>query len=187
MPSDPLLAQNPARAAQGEQPALTTPPVEEALVAEWQEAEREAVRGTVPPSAIVIGGSILGVVLVGLGIWQHEFNFYLAAIVIFLAVTTVIVQMRRQGVPLPITLTTYRLIVGKRQYAIADLAGFWLGRDGGNVEINVETKKPGMVPISFLYSTSIESEARATLGQVMPELEPRLPTATDSIARYFRL
>jgi len=170
-----------------QQPVAPITPSEETLLAEWQEATHplpELSGKTL--SLLILGGSVLAAASIGLAIWFHEFNLYFVAVVLILAVSTLIVQNRKPTASLKVTITNVRLMVGNRQYLMEDLAGFWLQSDRETVVINVEPKKASMVPITFLFAENNTEAARQTMLAIMPELESRLPNATDRINRYFR-
>ena len=168
-------------------PEVASSPGEEVSLAQWQESEH--IRPVFPfggvPGLIGISVAVI-VVLIFLGAWQHDTNFYIFAVVVLIAAATLVIQMRRESPRLQITLTTRRLVVGNKQYALSDIAGFWPQHDDGTLAINVEMKKPGILPVTFLYENDDIGEARETMDEVMPELEARIPSSMDAVSRYFR-
>jgi hypothetical protein len=167
---------------------MPTQEVEETILSQWQEPEITS-SSTVATSLPVVGGVTLFAIgiLIGLAIWQKDFTFYLAAAVALVAGLTVILQKRRPDVSLPVSLTTTRIIVGTKDYPLSDLAGFWLEESPGALVVNLEPKRSALVPITFLFDTLSEQEARQALLQVLPELEAREKTLSDTLNRYIHL
>jgi len=181
-PSNPTQADNPEN-----QDVSSTPTGEEVALAQWQESEH--IKPVFPFGGITglaTIASLIILVLIVLGVWQHDFNFYFIAGVILIASASLIIQMRRDTPRLNITLTDRRLIVGNRQYLLSDVAGFWPQHDDATLAINIEMKKPGLLPVTFLYQNDNIDEVREVLGQVLPELEPRVQSSMDRVSRYFR-
>jgi hypothetical protein len=160
----------------------------EQLVAEWTEPnEKLAELSQLPLVTVIIGAAILIGLLIGLGVWLRDFTLYMAAAASLAAAVAVISQRRRPAASRTVSLTTQNLVVGRRTYPLSDLAGFWLESVGEVTAVNVEPSKAAVLPINFLYPSAERAEARATLLEVLPELEPRHTTAGDSLSRYIRL
>lgn len=157
---------------------------QETVVAQWEQPARVGITagGTGRLWLMAVPAALI---LTGLAFWQREVNFGLAAAVVLVAVLAL--QLQNRNSSLVIAVTNLRIVVGRREYPLADLAGFWLNDEGDVVEVNLENKKPGLLPMSFLYATPSPDEARGTLGQVLPELEPRQSRLGGRFSRLFRL
>lgn len=159
----------------------------EALLAEWEEAHQaEPILPIQNKLFLTVGGLAAAALLVVMGLWQHQFSYYLGAFTALVALFALVSQGKKSTKPSRITLTSTRLIVGKTEYPLADFAGFWMEHDGGNLVINVETKKRKLIPISFFYSSDNRQEAEQLLTQVLPEIAPPEHHIADNINRYFR-
>jgi len=160
----------------------------EAVVAEWTEPTESLEQdGRLPLLIVIVGGLLIAVGLLALGLWLHDFTYYLGTAAILAAVAAITSQRRRPAAPRDIILSTQSLHVGRQSYALSELAGFWLEPVGEAMAVNVEPKKAAMLPITFLYPSPHLDETRQTLLEVLPELEPRRSTAADSLNRYIRL
>ena len=162
------------------------PQAEEELVAEWTEPEISQPVSKRRTAAIVLAGVALAAIMAGLGFWQSDFTYYLAAAASLVGAAAIALQKRRPTQPLPVSLTTQRLIVGRRGYLLTELAGFWLETEGETCVVNVEPSKPAMFPIAFRFPGT-EEDAREALSSQLHELEPRRKDLTDTINRYFRV
>jgi hypothetical protein len=149
-------------------------PQEETLIAEWEQpAHVGALSGQASLKKVwLIAGSAALV-------------FTTLAIVALLA--GIVLQTQQKTHSLPVVVTSRQIFVGKRGYLVSDLAGFWLDTNGEAVEINLETAKPGLIPMTFLYANDSDDEARATLGKILPELQPREKKLGDKVGSYFKL
>lgn len=162
------------------------PGVQETVLAQWQQPSPTGMlSGRTGLGTIWLFALVVAAGLIAIAIWQHELNFGLAGGVILLA--AVALQTQRRAAALPVSITTSRIVIGKRDYPLATLAGFWLADQGDVVEVNLETAKPGLLPMTFLYAKPSLEEARAVLGQVLPELQPREKKAGDRLNKFLRL
>jgi hypothetical protein len=158
----------------------------EAVIAQWEQPTPVGMlSGRGGLGKIWIIAVVVAALLIAAAIWQRELNLGLAGGVMLLAALALQTQRRAQA--LPVTLTTQRIIIGKRDYPISNLAGFWLADQGDVVEVNLENTKPGLLPMTFLYATPSLDEARDVLTQVLPELEPREKKLGDKVNGYFKL
>jgi hypothetical protein len=161
-------------------------PQEETLIAEWEQpAHVGALSGQASLKKVWLIAGSAALVFTTLAILLREFNFGLAAIVALLA--GIVLQTQQKTHSLPVVVTSRQIFVGKRGYLVSDLAGFWLDTNGEAVEINLETAKPGLIPMTFLYANDSDDEARATLGKILPELQPREKKLGDKVGSYFKL
>lgn len=159
----------------------------ETLLAEWDEPTREATKAPARLKLLIIVASlVVAAGLVGIAIWQHQFSFYLGAAAALVGGFALINQDRRPDVPQHIVLTTTRVIVGKSEHLLIDLAGFWMDSESGYLVINIESKKRQFLPISFFFSSNDYEDALHTLTQALPEIEPPAQHLSDNINRYFR-
>jgi hypothetical protein len=159
---------------------------EEVLVAEWEQPDSAGLLSSkqgFARAALAVGG--VAAVLIGLAVWQRELNYVLVAAVLVLSLVAVRTQNKRGS--MAITLTNLRIAVGKRQHFIEELAGYWLRTSHGFVEINLETKRPSLVPITFLANSTSLEEVAALLRPLLPEVEPRDEGFADQLARRFRM
>ncbi|HSI21216.1 MAG TPA: hypothetical protein VLA04_06030 [Verrucomicrobiae bacterium] len=162
------------------------PQTAEAVIAQWEQPERVGILSNKGGTRkLLLMASPLAVVLVLLAIWQRQLNFALAAAVLLVAIFAVRSQSKSSS--LTIAVTSLRIVVGKREHMVSELAGFWLSDQGDVVEINLEGKKPGLLPITFLAPAPSMNEAREIMSQVLQELEPREKRFGDSVGSYFRL
>lgn len=159
----------------------------EVLVAEWDEPTREVTQAPARLKLLIIVASlVVAAGLVGIAIWQHQFSFYLGAAAALVGGFALISQDRQPDAPQHIALTSTRLIVGKSEYPLIKLAGFWMDSEGGHLVINIESKKRQFLPITFFYPSNEYEEALHTLTQALPEIEPPAQHLSDNINRYFR-
>lgn len=167
-----------------DQQETSTP--EEAVIAQWEQPARAGMLSSGKGTRMLwtIALPVAAILLI-VAFWQREVNFGLAAAVILVAVFALKSQERNAS--LVIAITNLRIVIGKREYPLSDLAGFWLADEGDVIEVNLEGKKPGLLPMTFLYATPSLDEARATLGQALPELEPREKKLNDTLGKYFKL
>ncbi|MEI6477465.1 MAG: hypothetical protein WCO52_00545 [bacterium] len=168
--------------------APAAPAQPEELVAQWTEPTR-----VTPPNQqqftlqVFAGASVVTVLMLLLGYFQQDITFYMAAVAAVAAGIFLVTQRRRVHPSLEIALTTTRLVVGKHEYPLGTLAGFWLQEDLGQLLVNIEPSKAATYPVCFLYANDNEEEARQILHGVMAEVEPRKQTTADAISRYFRI
>ncbi|MCC2631519.1 MAG: hypothetical protein K0S20_218 [Patescibacteria group bacterium] len=155
------------------------------LLAQWKEPKLPESLDTNPLILPALGAAAL--VMIGVGYWQKDWTFYLAATVAAFAAGMLVVQKKKPAEGLVISLAQEELVVGAKNYEITSLAGFWLSAEAGHVIINVEPAKASLFPISFFYENGSSEEARNLFLQVMPELEPRQKTAADTVGKYFKL
>jgi len=168
------------------EPTPQSAAADERLLGEWQEPAAAASSGG-PGMGLVIGGSVLAVAaLIAMGYFLKDSTYYFGAVAAVAFALAIGVQRRGGGQPRGITLSTAHIQIGKKDYVLADMAGFWLKTDAGQTVINLEPKKVSAFPLSFLHTAS-ESEARAVMLNVLPELEPRQDDITDRVSRYFKL
>lgn len=159
-------------------------PEAETLLAQWEQPA-EAVPARGGAGRLFLLAVPIAAALIGLAVWQRELNFGLAALGVLVAPFALRSQSRA-GAP-QVSVTNLRIVLGKREHLLSNLAGFWLDTSDGAVAINLETKKPGLLPTSFLYANGSADEARATMDQVLPELEPREKKLGDRLGTYFKL
>jgi len=160
----------------------------EQLVVEWVEPTESAESGTQIPLRLVIGGGLgIAAVLILIGVLAKDFTYYLAATAMVAAGSAIVSQRRKPAAGRAVSLTTQALHVGRSTYPLTDVAGFWLEQAYDAVAVNIEPKKAAMLPITFLYPSEHPEDARQTLLEVLPELEPRQKTAADSLSRFIRL
>lgn len=168
-----------------ENPTIST---EERLVTQWTEPQHQSSSLDARQRLQIIGGSlVLFALALGMGIWQHAYNYYLAAAGIVCASVAVLTQGMHKHSGRQISVTSTRFMIGDTVYPIADLAGFWLRQDDGVLVISLEYKKPSLVPPTCFFPTLDEQEVRSVLTGVMPELEPREEHFSEGIGRYFKL
>jgi len=160
----------------------------EATLASWTEpSAKQVVLQQLPLSYVIAATAVLTVILVFLGWLMDDFNFYGGALVMLMAGVAVTVQHRQPPRERTVIITTQNVQIGRRTYPLNTLAGFWLEQAGEVIAVNIEPKKASMLPINLLYPSVNAQEARAAFAQVMPELEPRATSTTDSLSRYIRL
>jgi hypothetical protein len=179
-------ASNPANASQTpEDVAARTP---EALIAQWEEPRRE-IQPLDPTTRLLVmgGGPFIALVFILMAVFLHRFSYYLAAVAALAAMGAVLAQSRQTTPTLTISLTNTRLVVGKKNYPLTDLSGFWMQKDGEHLMIHVEMTKATLVPITFAYSSVDQEDARETLSKALPEVEARIQQIGDSVNQYFRL
>ena len=156
------------------------------IIAEWQEPEHPGLQLPVPLTYVWIGAGALIILLILLGIFLHDSSFYLAAGVAVSALLSLIVQIRKPAPSLQVIITEQVVEIGHRRLLISDLAGFWLKKEDGLLAINLEPQKPAALPTTFLYGNQNEEEAREILLEILPELESRNETITDTVNRWFQ-
>lgn len=153
----------------------------EQALAQWEQPHQASqVSGT----KIWMFAVPVGLGLLALAIWQKEWNYGLGAAAVLAGAAAFTVQNR--GAALMVTVTTNKIVIGKRAYALSDLAGFWLAEGPAGIEVNLERKKPGLLPTTFVYPSLNKEETRQLMGQVLAELEPRRSSLGEQVSRYFR-
>ncbi len=162
----------------------TTPT--ETVIAQWTEPQVNPL--TNRSTLLVIGGVSLFfcIILGAIGYFQKDWTFYLAAFAALVAGGALGIQRTRPRPSLLIVLTDQRLQVGRNEYDLANIAGFWFEEPGSECVINVELASGSLFPISFLYPTNNSEEARSLLLSVMPEVEPRQQTFSDKVNSFIR-
>lgn len=157
--------------------------VEERLITQWVEPDEQSAPG-MNPLFLYGGGLLFAALLVLVGIWQKEANYYLAAGVISTALLAFRTQHRHDTPNLEVFITNVRVVIGKHEHALEDLAGFWLQTDATDtLIITFEHKKPAILPASCRTAAS-EQQTRAELTQVLPELEPRTTHFSEQLNQY---
>ncbi|CAN5135916.1 hypothetical protein BH11PAT4_BH11PAT4_1800 [soil metagenome] len=160
----------------------------EQLLSQWKEPEQAHTQfsGRVRLS-LLLGGGTLSVLVIALGYWLDEFNFYIAAAVILMGLAAMFAQNRRPIQLKTVTVTNLRIGVDEREFSLPDLAGFWLQQESEGLVIMLEHKKPALIPVSFFFPEQNRELAQKTMLQVLPELEPRASHFTDKFSNYFRI
>lgn len=161
--------------------------MDEQLYAEWQEHTPDQHILTPSQRFLLLGGGLILMGVLGtMGFFLANWNFYFAAVVVLLSVVAIFVQNRRGIQARTIRLTSDRIMVDDRSYALVDLAGFWWEQDQERLLVTVEHKKPKLLPVSFFFASANPEEAQTALTKVLPEIEPRSPHFTDQFGRFFR-
>ena len=159
---------------------------EELLISQWEQPVPEgALTSSGGTTKLLLLAIPVALVLGVLAIWQKELNYALAGAVILVGL--VAARMQNKSENLSIAITTHRIVLGKREYPLASFSGFWIARSNNLTEINLETKRTSLLPITLLSDTNDADAARAIFSQILPELEPRERTLGDRVGRYFRL
>lgn len=167
------------------QPELAEIP--DMLVAEWDTPSLAELGGSKNRLYLLMGTPVAALLLVALGIWQHNLTYYIAAAVALSAWGALFSQKKTDRQQLHILLTTRMLKIGKKTFPLAQLAGFWLEKEEDLIQVNIEPNKAAALPISFLYPTDELEDARETLLTVLPEVEAREESFADNVNRLFRL
>ena len=134
---------------------------------------------------LVLG--LIFIIAIIIGFFTKDSNYYLGAGVIAAGAFAIFSQLRHPAPQLSIIVAKAGVEVGKKIYAIDDIAGFWLGHSGEYPVINLELKKRTPFPVTFLYPGPNREEARDLFLEILPELEPRQETVADSLSRFIRL
>jgi putative flippase GtrA len=159
------------------------------LLAEWQEPHIEASGWAVGPARryVMLGLVAIIILLLVVGIWLKNSTLYIGAIVVAAAIAAITTQSRNDNVSLKVEVTNRGIVAGKRIYLVDELAGFWLGSTAGYVTINLELKRRTPLPATFIYNSNDVEEARNLFLEILPELEPRKETISDTLTKYIRL
>ncbi len=156
-------------------------------LASWQEPETsDLVTGRLPLPLWLGTILLLGIGLALIGYFQHDFTYYLAAIVAFVASLALYAQNHRPSGPRQIVLSQGEIAIGQKHHALGDLAGFWLEPESNFTVVNLEPNKPSMMPISLLPPDG-PSKVRELFLRVISEVEPRHSNFADQVNRYIRL
>jgi hypothetical protein len=118
----------------------------ETLVTRWQEPEQPRLVGVNAGMASLgcLGGSI---VFLCVAIWKGDLNFYLAAAALLAASGAIASQKKDVSGAREIVITTKRVAIGTREFAIGELAGFWVETDDDILTINFEAAKPTLLSL----------------------------------------
>jgi hypothetical protein len=159
--------------------------IQEYLLANWTEPQ-------LPKSLVKdkrnlflgIGGLLIIGLLIIMGYWQKNNNYYFGAIVFLVAAFSLYIQYYLPHKPMDIVITNLHLQVGRKTYSYTDLAGFWYQEEFGYILVNIEPKKASITTISFLYPSSDKQEVRNLFLKVIPEVEPRIRDINDQISDF---
>ena len=156
-------------------------------VLRWKEPTLSSPSQALPPSSIMLISQVTAILLLLFGYWQKDYTLYVAAPVASLAGLALRAQRHTPHREATIILTTERLIVADKSFFLCDLAGFWIETEEDHLVINIESKKPSLVPMSLLYPLVNSKELAQQLLSVLAEVEPREPQFADRLSRYLHL
>ncbi len=168
-------------------PSPAAPPVatDEKQLAQWQEPLLDT-SADAPSLPLIIAGCVLVTgVSIATAILLHDSTYYFAAVAAVAFGFSLAVQRRKTAPSRPVTLTTARIQIGKKEHLLADMAGFWTRSEHGVTIINIEPKKVSSFPVSVLFSET-EDQARGLMLNALPEVEPRQTDITDQLGRYIK-
>jgi uncharacterized membrane protein len=152
---------------------------QEILVASWVEPTRATLTWTKRHIlAAFTVGCVLAVGFVALGFFLRDWTYYIAATGSILASIVIIRQNRSTEQPEEISITNERVVVGSRSVAVSDIVGFFLTQQDDYIQVTFVEKRRVLVPLSCLAESSVPSQVRSIIGQVLPEIEP---IASDSL------
>lgn len=156
------------------------------ILAQWTEPEIKFSETVIKKytQQMVIIGTILFIAAILLAWFLKDNNFYFFSVVVVMFTVYSIIHKRNPSQKLNVTVGDSSIQVGKNEYQIANLAGFWLKNTNEVIEINLEYKKPQLLPITFHYANSDIDEARSIFIQLLPEVAPRDTTLSDSISKF---
>src|ERR1044072_252009 len=96
----------------------------ETVLAQWKEPHLEQTGLPKTLRAYILCGAVLiGLAFVGLGIWLKAFSYFIGAGVMLIAAYTLTNGGKAKHSQREITLTSERLTIDKKSYALADIAG----------------------------------------------------------------
>lgn len=118
------------------------------------------------------------------GWFFKDSNYYFFALAILAFLFFSISHKKNPTQKLEITIGENTIQVGQKEYNISDLGGFWVKNHKELIEINLENKKPQLLPVTFYYANSNIDEAKSVFLQFLPEVAPRDSSISDAISKW---
>lgn len=160
--------------------------MDQKILAKWTEPELNFEPEVIKKYIILMSLICLPlfVLVLAAGWYFKDFNLYFLAIAILAFLFFSISHKKNPTQKLEIIISETIIQVGQKEYNISDFGGFWVKNANELIEVNLENKKPKLLPITFYYANSNIDEAKSIFLQFLPEVASRDTSISDTISKW---